>query len=171
MGIGVGALGLALTKEGNFASAQEGTPAPQSSHPAIGLWQWTNYPGEPNTDISYAILTEAGTYADAWYDRLVSVGEWRATGHRTADLVIVTNELISLTELFSQSPVAVPNNLYGATPPTLWRISLEFDETGNHFTATGMAETQDVSGTVLDRYAYTGVGDRMTLAAGPAVTS
>ncbi len=171
LGIGVGALGVALASGGIVASAQEGTPAPQPSHPAAGLWQWTNYPGEPNTDISYAILTEAGTYADAWYDRLVSVGEWRATGDRTADLVIVTNELISLIDLFAQTPVAVPRDLYEATPVTLWRIALEFDETGNHFTATGMAETQDASGTVLDSYSYTGRGDRMTLAAGPAATS
>ncbi len=170
-GIGVGVLGVHLASGGIVASAEEGTPAPRSSHPAAGLWQWTNYPGEPNTDISYAILTEAGTYADAWYDRLVSVGEWRATGDRTADLLIVTNELISLTDLFEQTPVAVPRDLYEATPVTLWRISLEFDETGNQFTATGMAETQDAGGTVLDSYAYTGRGDRMTLAAGPAATS
>ena len=171
LGIGVGALGVALASGGVVASAQEGTPAPQSSHPAVGVWQWTNYPGEPNTDISYAILTETGTYADAWYDRLVSVGEWRATGDRTADLVIVTNELITLTDLFAQTHVAVPGNLYAATPVTLWRIALEFDETGNHFTATGMAETQDASGTALDRYPYTGRGDRMTLGAGPTATS
>ena len=171
LGVGASALGVALASNGTVASAQEGTPAPQSSHPAAGLWQWTNYPGEPNADTSYAILTGAGTYADAWYGRLVSVGEWRATGDRTADLVIVTNELISLTDLFAQTPVAVPADLYEATPVTLWRIALEFDGTGNHFTATGMAETQDASGTVLDRYAYTGLGDRMTLAAGPAATS
>ena len=171
LGFGVGSLGVALASGGVVASAQEGTPAPQSSHPAAGLWQWTNYPDEPNTDISYAILTGSGTYADAWYDRLVSVGEWRATGDRTADLIIVTNELISLTALFERTHVTVPSNLYEATPVTLWRIALEFDETGNHFTATGMAETQDASGAVLDSYAYTGRGDRMTLAAGPAASS
>ena len=171
LGAGVGALGVVLAGGVSAASAQEGTPAARSSHPAAGLWQWTNYPGEPNTDISYAILTGAGTYADAWYGRLVSVGEWRATGDRTADLVIVTNELISLTDLFAQSPVAVPADLYEATPVTLWRIALEFDETGNHFTATGTAERQDESGTVLDSYPYTGLGDRMTLAAGPVAAS
>ena len=170
-GVGVGALGVALARGSFLASAQEGTPAPRSGHPAAGLWQWTNYPGEPNTDTSYAILTEAGTYADAWYGRLVSVGEWRATGDRTADLVIVTNELISLADLFAETPVAVPADLYEATPVTLWRIALEFDGTGNHFTATGTAETQDASGGVLDRSAYTGIGDRMTLAAGPAAAS
>jgi len=171
MGIGVGALGVALASGGIVAAAQEGTPPTPSSHPAAGLWQWMNYPGEPNSDVSYAILTEAGTYADAWYGRLVSVGEWRATGDRTADLVIVTNELVSLADLFAETHVAVPRDLYEATPTTLWRIALEFDERGNHFTATGMAETQDASGTVLDSYPYTGLGDRMTLAAGPSATS
>jgi hypothetical protein len=164
-GIGVGALGVALASGGIVASAQEATPTPQASHPAVGVWQWTNYPGESNADISYAILSTAGTYADAWYGRLVSVGEWRATGDRTADLVIVTNELISLTDLFAPTHVAVPKELYSATPVTLWRIALEFDETGNHFTATGTAETQDASGAALEGSSYTGLGDRMTLAA------
>ena len=170
LAIGVGALGVHLPSIG-VASAQEATPAPQSDHPAVGMWQWTNYPGEANSDTSYAILTAAGTYADAWYGRLVSVGEWRATGDRSADLVIVTNELISLADLFTQTTVAVPGELYEATPVTLWRIALEFDETGNRFTATGVAESQDASGTVLDSYPYTGRGDRMTLAPGPAATS
>jgi hypothetical protein len=170
-GLGVGALGVALARGGIVVAAQESTPAAQSSHPAVGVWQWTNYPGEPNSDISYALLTEAGTYADAWYGRLVSVGEWRATGDRTADLVIITNELISLSDLFAPAPVAVPTDLYEPGPVTLWRIALVFDETGNHFTATGTAETQDASGTVLDTSLYTGLGDRMILAAGPAATS
>ena len=170
LAIGVGALGVRLPSIG-VASAQEATPAPQSDHSAVGMWQWTNYPGEANSDTSYAILTAAGTYADAWYGRLVSVGEWRATGDRSADLVIVTNELISLADLFAQTHVAVPTDLYEATPVTLWKIALEFDESGNHFTATGMAETQDANGTVLDGHEYTGTGDRMTLAASPTATS
>lgn len=82
-------------------------------------WQGTNCPGEPNTDISYAIFTDNGTRADAWYGHLMSVGEWRETGDRSADLVIVTHELISLDELFGQSPIAVPKDLYEGTPLTL----------------------------------------------------
>lgn len=170
LGIGASALVVALAG-GTVASAQEGTPLPQSSHPAAGVWQWTNYPGEPNSDISYAILSETGTYADAWYGRLVSVGEWRATGDRTADLVIVTNELISLDDLFGKADVVVPSNLYEATPLTLWRLVLEFDQTGNQFTATGTSETHDASGAVLDSTPYTGRGDRLTLEAGTAATS
>jgi hypothetical protein len=49
----------------------------------------------------------------------MSVGEWRETGDRSADLVIVTHELISLDELFGQSPIAVPKDLYEGTPLTL----------------------------------------------------
>jgi hypothetical protein len=47
----------------------------------------------------------------------------------------------------------------------------QFDETGNQFTATGTAETQDASGTVLERYPYTGLGARMTLASEPVAAS
>jgi hypothetical protein len=117
--------------------------------------------------ISYAIFPEIGTYVEAWYSRLVRGGEWRDTGVRTDDLVIVTHELRSQDELFGESPVAVPADLYEATPLTLWRIALEYDETGNAFTATGTAETQDASGTVLDSFGYSGRGDRMTLAVEP----
>ncbi len=163
LGIGASALAVALTSGGMTASAQEGTPLPQPSHPAVGVWRWTNYPGEPNSDISYGILTEAGTYADAWYGRLVSVGEWRATGDQSADLVIVTNELISLAGLFREADAIVPCNVYEAKPITVWRLALEFDATGNQFTATGTSETQDADGAVLDSTPYTGIGERLTL--------
>jgi hypothetical protein len=117
--------------------------------------------------ISYAIFPEIGTYVEAWYGRLVRVGVWRDTGVRTDDLVIVTHELGSLDERFGQSHVAVPADLNEAAPLTLWRTSLEFDETGNAFTATGTAETQDASGTVLDSFGYSGRGDRTILAVEP----
>jgi len=78
--------------------------------------------------------------------------------------VIVTNALISLSDLFLRTHDVVPINLYQATSVALWRIALELDETGNHFTATGTAETQDASGAVLDSSPYTGLDDRLTLA-------
>ena len=171
VGSGIGALAVATTGGRIAAGFQAGTPRAESSHPAPGVWQWTNYPDQPNTDISYAIFTENGTYADAWYGRLVSVGEWRETGERTADLIIITHELTSLTGLFSESQSTIPEDLYEATPPTIWRIALEFDETGNQFTATGTAETLDADGNVLDSQDYTGRGDRMTLVAGATSAS
>lgn len=166
VGFGVGAIGAALVRGGMVAAAQESTPTVQALHPAAGVWQWTNSPGEPDSDISYAIMTDDGTYADAWVGRFVSVGEWRATGDRSADLVIVTRELTRLTDLFGSEQVAVPADLFTATPATLWRLAIEFDETGNHFTATGTEETQDEHGAVINSVPYTGLGDRMAVAAG-----
>lgn len=65
----------------------------------------------------------------------------------------------------------VPADVYESTPVTLWRLALEFDETGNQFTATGTSETQDADGAVLDSTPYNGLGERMTLVAGTAASS
>jgi hypothetical protein len=170
-GLGAGALGLVLATRGLTAAAQEATPAAMSGHPAVGSWQWTNYPGYPDEDNSFAILNADGIYIDVGAGRAIGVGEWRATGERTVDLVsISTTELVPLDAFFGAGHVAIPADLFPPGDRALWRFTMDIDETGNHFTSTGSAEIQDASGNIITTFPYVGYGDRMTLATGSDAT-
>jgi hypothetical protein len=142
-----------------------------TGHPAIGSWQWTNYPGYPDSDITFSILVADGTYVDLGAKRFIGVGEWRATGEWTADLISVGNVLVPLDTLFGTEHVVLPTELFAPGDRALWRFTMDIDETGNHFTSTGSAEIQDMSGGIVTTFPYEGYGDRMMVLAGVDTTA
>jgi hypothetical protein len=168
-GLGAGAVGLALARF-RLAAAQDATPTAMNDHPAVGTWRWVNYPNRPNSDIAFSILFADGTYVDHAIGRSVGVGEWRPTGDRSAELISISSVLVPLDTLFDTEQAAIPADLFERGDRVLWRFTMDIDETGNHFTSTGSAETQDASGAIVDTVPYDGYGDRMTLAAGADAT-
>jgi hypothetical protein len=162
-GAGAGAIGLALARF-RLAAAQDATPAAMTDHPVVGAWRWVDYPNSPNPDIVLSILVPDGTYVDHSPGRSVGVGEWRSTGERSAELISVSNVLVPLDALFGDGHVVIPEELFERGERVLWRFTMEIDETGNHFTSTGSAETQDSSGNIISTVPYDGYGDRMTVA-------
>jgi hypothetical protein len=170
-GLGAGAVGLALTRL-RLAAAQEATPSTAApGHLLAGTWLWTNYPGYPDEDTSLAIHGEDGTYIDSGFGgRFIGIGEWRATGDRTADIVSITNERIDFDDFFAPPPVSAQRDLFKPAVVALWRFSVEIDETGNRLTSTGTAEIQELDGTVVGGFPYVGYAERLTLATGSDAT-
>src|SRR5215210_5337009 len=100
-GLGAGALGLALATRHLDAVAQEATPAatpfPMAGHPVIGVWRWSNGGG---AYISFGTVVEDGGYVEAGPGGFAGVGIWRATGERTAELVVNVTSAIPLDAVF-----------------------------------------------------------------------
>lgn len=168
-GLGAGALGLAFAERALAVLAQEASPVPPpAGHPAAGAWRFTNYPGEPDSDVTFDILMPDGVYVEAGNNRSVTLGIWRATGERTAELVAIGNGLIPLDDLFASGHFVAPRALFQPGDIALWRFNLEVDETGNHATSNGSAEIQNESGAIITTFPYFGFADRLTVAADAA---
>ena len=66
----------------------ESTEAVTAAHPVVGLWCWDLAHMTPPGAHSYAIFHADGTYVETNPFLNTGVGLWRATGERTADLLI-----------------------------------------------------------------------------------
>src|SRR5215213_6676570 len=96
-GLGAGALGLALATNRLSASAQVATPDatvyPTAGHPITGVWQFDNELRQPGTDISNVVFTNEGNYVAGGVEfGYITVGIWRATGERTAELFFTVQD-------------------------------------------------------------------------------
>ncbi len=131
-------------------------------HPVIGSWQWTNMPGTPREDISFAIFTGTGGYVEAGEGGFVAIGVWRATGERTAELVLNPSAAILTDEVFAPRYV-VKSECLVIRDSGFLRIMIEVDATGNRLTGTGAFELPDGNGGVTQIDPYTGRGDRMAI--------
>src|SRR5687767_10492027 len=98
---GIGGAGLAALFATRWASAaaQDATPVAMAGHPVVGAWRWTNNPGTEHEFFSFAIFVADGTYVETGEDSFVIVGEWRATGEQTAELVIIPGQKVPLDAL------------------------------------------------------------------------
>ncbi len=146
-----GALGLALATRGLMATAQEATPAATAfstfGHPMVGTWRWTNYPDTSYEDYAFGTFTEGGSYAEL-SELVLVIGAWRATGERTAEVVMYPGEAISLQAAFEPQYVIAEQCLV-ARDAELLRIMIEIDATGNRMTATGRAELQAANNRIV----------------------
>jgi hypothetical protein len=168
-GLGAAALGLDWAVCGLNAFAQEVAPFPMDGHPTIGSWRWTNQPDTPREDISFAIFSGDGGYVEAGLGRFVAVGVWRATGERTAELVLNPGGAIPLDAVFEPGYVIAEACLVRRDAAFL-RVMMELDETGNRMTATGIMEHPDGSDGIAEANPYAGWADRMTIALDMAAT-
>jgi hypothetical protein len=147
-------------------AATPGTPYPMVGHPIIGTWQWSNGGG---SYISFGTFLEDGGYVEAGPGGFVGVGIWRATGERTAELVVNVAQAAPLAAVFEpryvidQDHLVVPGMGFA-------RMMIEVDATGNHFTATGAYEEPDANGDIIQTRHVSNPGDRMTVAVDTAVT-
>jgi hypothetical protein len=153
------------------ARAQDASPVPtrypRANHPIIGSWQWTNWPDDnrygPTT--TFAIYTADGTYVETRNPRQVSIGTWRATGERAAELVNLEYTRASLDYLYEPGVAVLPGPFADIPGALVYRLAITVDETGNRITATGTVEGQDASGSILDnQVAYAGYAQRLVLA-------
>ncbi len=171
-GIGVGALGLALARPG-FILAQDATPAVSlATHPIVGAWSITNYPGTADEGHSIGIFAETGLYAELIWDRNVVLGEWRPTDEDTVEIVTFTKWLIPFDAYFVPvgEDVDVPDVILTSEMGTA-RVpfQIELDDTGDTFSLNGMVWLYDEAGTKFNSFGINATGERMTVAA-PAAT-
>ena len=63
-----------------------------ATHPIVGMWWWENASADPFDD-SFAVFQEGGTYVEETPFIGAGIGTWVPTGERTADLLIVFQDI------------------------------------------------------------------------------
>lgn len=127
------------------------TPFPRAHHPIIGAWLIDMEPWNPGHNVHYVIFDADGTFTAYEDFSGVSIGTWRATGERTAELVFVAQHPTSLDTF--EPAFEVPVSMLEGNPLTSW-MSFEVDESGNSFTASGYYEPRNTSGDVVVHFEY-----------------
>jgi hypothetical protein len=128
----------------------EGAAAATAGHPVVGLWSWHLAHMTPPGARSYAIFHADGTFVDANPFLHTGVGLWRATGERSADLLIDDHGAGSdasgnrLNVVIAKGPV-------------------EVDEAGQALTLVCTDEDTALNGAVVDAGAQTETATRITL--------
>lgn len=102
-------------------------------------------------------------------NRYTALGIWRATGERTGELVLTPGFVTSLAYVFEPGYV-MGEECFFEHAPFFVRVFMEINETGNHLTATGMNESPDGNGGIIESDPYTGFADRMMLTADTSAT-
>jgi hypothetical protein len=171
-GLGVGALGLILAHPG-FALAQEATPTvPLATHPIVGAWLITGYPGTADEGQSIGIFAETGLYAELLWDRNVTVGEWRPTDDKTVELRSFTKWLIPFDDYFvpAGEEVAVPDVILTSEVGTAAApVRIELGDGGTTFFLNGMVWLYDEAGVNFNSFGIWATGEKMAVVA-PAAT-
>jgi hypothetical protein len=100
-------------------------------NPIIGVWQMDNMDSWSFGNEGYFGLFET-------FGSRFCVGEWRATGERTADLVFVLQG-VAPKDLFD--PARAAEQLELGTRFELWHLTVTVDESGNAMTIDGQWES------------------------------
>jgi hypothetical protein len=158
-------------------SAKEATPAatpfPRIGHPLVGAWQWRDWQwGDPTastlSDPSIGTFYPDGTYLTYESFEGVGIGFWRATGERTADLLVTYQTLAgawrTLTgpeEMFE--PGYVPTgHVFEIANGTITRsLRIAIEEAMPAFMASGHYVVRDASGALV--YSTTTTGHAVQL--------
>jgi hypothetical protein len=171
-GLSAGGLGLALTGRNLDTFAQVATPTtapvPMADHPIIGVWQLDNDLQNPGINLSYAIISQDGSYTEHDVHPRVINGTWRPTGERTAAVIFIIQSLIPQGPLDAgETPTA-----YSLTPEyEVWHLDATVEESGNAFTTTGGFEAFNSTGAVVNTERYEGRGARMAVIPAAAVAT
>ena len=148
-GLGAMAFGLALAGHAPGAAAQEASPAAKApftfGHPLVGVWRWTNNIGGLQESLTYGFCAADGTYIEGGEVGFVAVGVWRATGERTAELVLNPGYAIDLHAVLAP-PYELARACLVQRDTEFYRIAIELDAAGNAFDATGVTEFPDGNG-------------------------
>ena len=87
---------VVLTGALAYARGTSGTAAQEAmaDHPVVGLWRFTNEVGDA-TFPSLGIFHADGTYVEDYPDASsFSLGLWRPTGERTAEVTVYQNQVV-----------------------------------------------------------------------------
>lgn len=160
---------VALTLAGTLAlsvwpnaAAQDASTADTAGSPLVGAWFWENSSADPFDD-SYAVFHADGTYVEETPYIGTGIGVWEATGERSADLIIVFQDIEG--GLDPSLPAAFVAGTF-----TL-RLSIESDEAGNAIRAIGPIEIRTPDGAMMDQVAFDGTARRLGLDWAPPVAT
>jgi hypothetical protein len=167
-GLCAGTLDLMLMPPG-FARAQDATPAAAiASHPIVGAWLVTRYPGTPDEGQEIGVFAATGLYAAVLWDRNVVVGEWRPTDSTTVELRTFTKWLIPFDAYFDAppyEPIEVPDVVLTSEKGTAAvpeRVVI--DAGGTTYSSTGEVWLYDEHGTYTNSFGIWSTAVRLTAA-------
>ena len=99
-----------------------------AAHPIVGMWWWENGSADPFDD-SFAVFQADGTYVEETPFIGAGIGTWVPTGERTADLLIVFQDVEGGID---------PNKPAAFVAGTLtFRLAIEVDSAGDALVAKG----------------------------------
>ncbi len=160
---------VALTLAGTLAlslwpnaSAQDSSTADTAAHPVVGAWFWENSSTDPFDD-SYAVFHADGTYVEETSYIGAGIGAWEATGERSADLIIVFQDIEG--GLDPNLPAAFVAGTFTV------RLTIELDEAGNAIRAIGPIEIRTPDGALTDQVTFDGTASRLGLGWIPPVAT
>lgn len=154
-----GALGLSAWPN---AAAQDASTTSMAGHPVVGAWWWENNSTDPFDD-SFAVFHADGTYVEETSFIGAGIGAWEATGERSADLIIVFQDIEGGLD---------PNEPAAFVAGTItFRLSIEVDEAGNAIGATGPVEIRSPDGAMVDQISFDGTASRLRVGWVPPVAT
>jgi hypothetical protein len=155
--LGLGGL-AALLAHRPALTAQEATPVAgdvsRIGHPLLGAWQWMNLSALAS-DPAIGVFYPDGTYLTYETFEGVGIGFWRATGERTADLVVNYQTLAGAWQTVL-GPVGMFEPDYAPTGQTLeidpiitLALHITLDEALNTFLASGQNVVRNEVGDIV----------------------
>jgi len=168
-GFGAGALALALARSG-FTLAQDATPAiPRDTHPIVGAWLITAYPGTADEGQSIGIFAETGLYAALLWDRNVTLGEWRPASDTSVELSTFTKWLIPFDDYFvpeGEDVAAVPDVILTSEMGTA-RVPerIDVDASGATYASSGKVWLYNPDGVTINSFEIFYTGERLGVVA------
>lgn len=152
LAVTLGGVGGAAIVSTRAAAQDESTPA--ATHPIVGMWWWQNISTDPFDD-SFAVFGADGTYVEETPYIGAGIGAWVPTGERTADLLIVYQDIEG--GLDPQAPAAFK-------PGTItMHLAVTIDPSGKSLVASGPLEIRSPDGTLLDELTYDFHASRVTV--------
>jgi len=125
-----------------------------SAHPIVGMWWWENSSADTFDD-SFAIFQADGTYVEETPYIGAGIGTWVSTGERTADLLIVFQDIEG--GLDPNEPASfVPGNW-------TFHLSIEVNAAGDSLVATGPIEIRTPDGALVEAMDWTGTAKRVSV--------
>ena len=125
-----------------------------ATHPIVGMWWWENSSTDPFDD-SFAAFQADGTYVEETPYIGAGIGTWISTGERTADLLIV----------FQDIEGGLDPNEPAAFVPGMWtfHLSIEIDAAGDALVASGPIEIRTPDGALVEAMDWTGTAKRISV--------
>lgn len=133
------------------AIAQDSDP---TAHPIVGMWWWENSSADPFDD-SFAVFQADGTYVEETPYIGAGIGTWAPTGERTADLLIVFQDIEG--GLDPNEPAAFVAGTW------TFHLSIEVNAAGDALVASGPIEIRTPDGALVEAMDWTGTAKRISV--------
>jgi hypothetical protein len=125
-----------------------------AAHPIVGMWWWENESADPFDD-SFAVFGADGTYVEETPFIGAGIGTWVSTGERTADLLIVFQDIEG--GLDPNEPAAFVAGTW------TFHLSIEVDAAGDALVASGPIEIRTPDGALVESMDWTGTAKRISV--------